>query len=168
MKFFSPGTLALCLLVSLSIPQESIAQKGKSTSGAQAALTVTKTNIRRVPGLSPQQPLAEVSFEVTWHSKTPPSSFYYRNAKSEWLDCNATRPERRTFGGGPNDFMLVYMSVRLPEIKAGDHFNLTAERHTHEVMPSEVRNMPADALYYQIGKSEKWHVLKVNVPKLPH
>lgn len=165
MKFILSGSWALCLLAFLSFPHESLAQKSKTT--APADITVTKTNVRRVPGISPQEPLAEVSFEIVWHSKTPPSALFFRKGKSEWLDCTPSKPERRSFGGGPNDFMMVYNTVRFNDFKPGDHLTVTADRHPHDVMPTAVHNLPPDAIYYQLGHSSKWHFVKVNVPKLP-
>ncbi|MBS1630155.1 MAG: hypothetical protein JST27_08875 [Bacteroidetes bacterium] len=167
MNFLLSGSVALCLLACMSFPQESLAQKSKTATSTSADLSVTKTNVRRVPGNSPLDPLTEVSFEIIWHSKMPPGAIFFRNGKSEWLDCSPSKPERRSFGGGPNDFMLVYNTVRFNNFKPGDHLTLTADRHPHDVMPTEVRHLPADAIYYQFEHSKKWHFVKVKVPKLP-
>jgi hypothetical protein len=148
-------------------PATSLAQKSNSGAGTDA-FSVGKITARPVPGGDEHgHPSAEVTFDIVWNSKTPPDAIFYRSGKSQWLACKPTRPEKRPFGGGPNDFMVVYMKVPMRDIKPGDKLTLTVARHGHDPVPTQLKNMSGDALYYRLAGSEKWQVKKVNVPKLP-
>lgn len=143
-----------------------LAQSAKASAKSTDALTVVKSSVRRVPSTAGHADV-ETSFEIVWNSSTPPQAIYYRRGKSQWLKCKPSRPEKRPFGGGPNDFMVVYMSIPFAGFRQGEQLTLTAERHTDDALPAAVRNMPPDALYYQLANSPKWHAKKVNVAKLP-
>lgn len=164
-QFFTLAASLFLLAGGAAYP--SFAQKAGASSAEGGALTVSKTLVRPVPGARPNETATEVTFEIVWHSKTPPEAIFYRRGATQWLDCKATKPEKRPFGGGPNDFMLIYMGVPFSGIKAGDHLTLTTGRHGHDPMPPEVKKMSGDALYYQLAGSSKWYLKKVGVPKLP-
>lgn len=160
-------SIATAFFLILGSTTSGFAQKGKSPSSS-AALSVTRITVRPVPsGLPNGRPNAEANFEIVWKSRTPPQGVFYKKGKTEWLDVKSTSPVKRSFGGGPNDFMLMYMNLPYSDYKPGTHATLTSEQHSHDEMPAAVRNMPGDALYYQLVNSSKWYYVKVNVPKIP-
>ncbi len=108
----------------------------------------------------------DVRFTIVWNDATPPAAIYYRMDAAHWLKCKATRPERRTFGGGPNDFMMVENHISISEIRKGESINLMVEEAPSDVQPEAVKKMPSGALFYQISGSDKWYAQKVTVNKL--
>jgi hypothetical protein len=109
----------------------------------------------------------ETRFSIVWKSKAHPKGIFYRPDPAHWLMCKITRPEKRPFGGGPNDYMLVDVVAAPSSLKAGESLDLTPEEYPSEVQPEAVKSMPAGALFYQLANSNKWQTVKVKMTRLP-
>lgn len=155
------------LLLGGSLTVSAQKNKGKVRSSA-AAFVVNKATTRKTVSISGHShEETETSFSITWKSAVPAQEIFYRPDAAHWLKCKATRSEKRSFGGSPNDYMMVDVNIPFTSVKPGDNINLTPEKYPSEVQPNEVKSMPAGALCYQPVNSKKWQVLKVNVTKLP-
>lgn len=157
--------LLTCALLAGSV---AYAQKGKNASGTSGALTVTRATSRNVVSVSGRDHTeSETQFGIIWKGTKPPKNIYYRPDASHWLKCKATRGEKRPFGGGPNDYMMVEVNTSAAALKAGDNVTLVPEHYPSEVQPDAVKSMATGALFYQLTGSNTWQSVKVNVTKLP-
>jgi len=144
------------------------AQKGKGAAKSSASLTVTKATHRNIVSTSGRNHTEEeTQFSIVWKGSKPPKNFYYRPDAAHWLKCKATRSEKRPFGGGPNDYMMVEVNANPATLKSGDNVNLIPEHYPSDVQPNAVKSMSTGALFYQIVGSDTWQSVKVNITKLP-
>jgi hypothetical protein len=163
MKRFSIALLTCALLAGSG----AYAQKGKGASAA-TALTVNRATTRNTVSVSGRDHTeSETQFSIIWKGSKAPKNIYYRPDAAHWLKCKATRAEKRPFGGGPNDYMMVDVNTNVAALKAGDNVNLVPEHYPSEVQPIAVKSMPTGALFYQLVGSNTWQSVKVNITKLP-
>lgn len=157
-------------LLSANFAAPAFGQKAKGVNKASStALTVNSATARRniLKEGNKVHIEAEYLFKIVWNSATPPKEMYFRTPDNEWLKCKASRGEKRPFGGGPNDFMVVEKHASLESFKAGEHITLMPERHQNEIQPGATKAMPSSALYFQLNNSNSWQTVKVKLTKLP-
>jgi hypothetical protein len=146
----------------------SVSVYAQKASAKSTLLVVNKATVQNIISISGKEPTeTERAINITWKSATPPQAIFYRPDAAHWLKCRALRSEKRPFGGGPNDFMVVEVNTALQNIKSGDVITLRPEHHPSEVQPGAVKSMPAGALFIQLKGAKSWQVVKVNVTKLP-
>jgi hypothetical protein len=165
MKLFLSFAFLSCALLAGNVVN---AQKAKTAGSSGSDLTVNRATTRNIVSASGRQHTeSETSFNITWKGAKAPKNIYYRPDAAHWLKCKATKSQKRPFGGGPNDYMMVEVNTNVATAKAGDNINLVPEEYPSDVQPTAVKSMSTGALFYQLLGSNTWQSVKVTITKLP-
>ncbi len=141
---------------------------GAAGNAAAQAITVKRATVQSEVSTShPEHGHADRRAEIVWNSATPPSEIYYRPDAAHWLNCKAIRQERRPFGGGPNDYMVMDNHAPLKTFKKGEALILRPEAMPSDMQPDEVKKLATGALFYKLEGSGKWITQKITFKKLP-
>lgn len=160
---------ATILFAGASLPADAQTRKPAPAAAKHEVVEATKqaTKIR-----GSDHTITMYRFVIVWNDAVPPSGeIFFRNGK-EWKETSVSRPERRSFGAaGPNDYMMVEMSLKATDIKPGYRVVINTHRHDHdeEQMPEAVKKMANQGLFYAVtnGKTTTWKVIPVNPKTLP-
>jgi hypothetical protein len=159
--------LSICIALPLLGGNELLAQKAKPVAGSSPKITEA-TARRTLAGRRESESVTEYRFVMTWNSNTPPTAMFWRPNKKTWMPVELARPERKPMFQGSSDYSILEKRIKPEDVKKGDNIIVTT-RHAHSgpLMPSAVKAMPVQSLYYQT-KGSAWNTIKVSkLSKLP-
>jgi hypothetical protein len=137
------------------------AQVKKSTvkNGGSYAKVLQAIRQRTLPGAPGSTPIESFHILVTWKNTQPPATFFWRDDKGSWFECDALLVHKKAKSDADSWYTTETRS--LEKVKKNDTLELTPMPGGKYPVPASIPENAANTLFFKTAKSG-WMSLPVN------